>query len=161
MSEVGPNSVVKLCHGGADDNLKFYKSRQEAQPFASQSPQYLRFYTDRLCTMATPDQGHGLGTSSTCVVEMVRRDSAAQHPISNATFDIQNTTPADSRKSNGTGRPVDVDGSLPVPNTAVTSLQKWNHPRINVWRVFATFGAFTLMGANDAAYGVSFCLGCV
>ena len=32
--------------------------------------------------------------------------------------------------------------------------QQWNRPRINMWRVFATFVSFILMGANDAAYGV-------
>jgi hypothetical protein len=46
------------------------------------------------------------------------------------------------------------DGVL-SPDGAVTAVQQWNKPRLNMWRVFATFGSFALMGANDAAYGVS------
>jgi hypothetical protein len=34
-------------------------------------------------------------------------------------------------------------------------LEKWNQPRINIHRTFATFWSFLVMGANDAAYGVS------
>ncbi|KAJ6127630.1 hypothetical protein N7523_003242 [Penicillium sp. IBT 18751x] len=33
------------------------------------------------------------------------------------------------------------------------ALEKWNHPRINVYRSFSTFWSFLVMGANDAAYG--------
>lgn len=35
------------------------------------------------------------------------------------------------------------------------ALEKWNSPRINIYRSFATFWCFLTMGANDAAYGVS------
>jgi hypothetical protein len=35
------------------------------------------------------------------------------------------------------------------------ALEKWNQPRINVYRSFSTFWSFLVMGANDAAYGVS------
>lgn len=34
-------------------------------------------------------------------------------------------------------------------------LEKWNQPRVNIHRTFATFWSFLVMGANDAAYGVS------
>lgn len=51
---------------------------------------------------------------------------------------------------------IELDGpGLPPPSTAVNSLQKWNSPRINMWRVFATFYSFIMLGLNDAAYGVS------
>ncbi|CAG8172695.1 unnamed protein product [Penicillium nalgiovense] len=33
-------------------------------------------------------------------------------------------------------------------------LEKWNQPRINIHRTFATFWSFLVMGANDAAYGL-------
>jgi hypothetical protein len=58
--------------------------------------------------------------------------------------------------SNGSvaGRSSAGDDVLP-PDGAVTAVQQWNKPRLNMWRVFATFGSFALMGANDAAYGVS------
>lgn len=35
------------------------------------------------------------------------------------------------------------------------ALEKWNAPRINIYRSFATWWSFLVMGANDAAYGVS------
>jgi hypothetical protein len=49
----------------------------------------------------------------------------------------------------------DVDGSLPSPITASEQLQKWNYPRVNLWRTLAAFWGFIIMGANDAAVGVS------
>ena len=33
--------------------------------------------------------------------------------------------------------------------------EKWNSPRINTWRLGAVFWSMMIMGANDAAYGVS------
>lgn len=33
--------------------------------------------------------------------------------------------------------------------------QRWNHPRRNMWKVFAAFICFSIVGANDGAYGVS------
>jgi hypothetical protein len=47
-----------------------------------------------------------------------------------------------------------VGGGLPSPTTATEVLQRWNHPRSNMFRVFATFWSLLVMGANDAAYGV-------
>lgn len=46
------------------------------------------------------------------------------------------------------------DAALPSPTTANTTprLQKWNEGG-NMWRVFATFWCFLILGANDAAYG--------
>lgn len=41
------------------------------------------------------------------------------------------------------------------PPTAVDALEKWNQPRSNIYRTLATFWSFLVMGANDAAYGVS------
>lgn len=42
---------------------------------------------------------------------------------------------------------------LPQPSTTVNVVERWNHPKVNVYRTFATFWAFVIMGANDAAYG--------
>jgi hypothetical protein len=42
---------------------------------------------------------------------------------------------------------------LPQPSTTVGVVERWNHPRVNIWRTSATFFAFIIMGANDAAYG--------
>jgi hypothetical protein len=44
---------------------------------------------------------------------------------------------------------------LPQPSTTVSVIERWNNPKFNIYRTFATLFAFTIMGANDAAYGVS------
>ena len=41
----------------------------------------------------------------------------------------------------------------PPPATAVAVLEQWNRPRINMYRTFATFYSFIILGMNDAAYG--------
>jgi len=41
------------------------------------------------------------------------------------------------------------------PPAAVEMVQRWNHPKSNVPKVGACFWSFVVMGANDAAYGVS------
>ena len=38
-------------------------------------------------------------------------------------------------------------------HTEEAQLQKWNFPRINMFRCFATFWSFICLGANDGAYG--------
>jgi hypothetical protein len=42
---------------------------------------------------------------------------------------------------------------LPQPSTTVSVVERWNNPKINIWRTAATFYASVIMGANDAAYG--------
>lgn len=41
------------------------------------------------------------------------------------------------------------------PDHAVSALPAWNQSRANIFKTFTTFIAFIIMGANDAAYGVS------
>jgi hypothetical protein len=41
------------------------------------------------------------------------------------------------------------------PTNEVNKLEKWNHPRINMYRYLTTLFCLILMGMNDAAYGVS------
>src|SRR3984885_5202984 len=48
---------------------------------------------------------------------------------------------------------VEAIGTLPTPTVAIPVLQKWNNPRINMFRVFATFYSFVILGLNDGAYG--------
>lgn len=57
---------------------------------------------------------------------------------------------------------VDADSDLESPGgnedgtTRVSRVvEKWNEPRINIYRTFATFWSFVILGANDAATGVS------
>lgn len=47
--------------------------------------------------------------------------------------------------------------SLTGDSDGFRALEKWNQPRINIYRSFSTFWSFLVMGANDAAYGVSVC----
>jgi hypothetical protein len=47
----------------------------------------------------------------------------------------------------------EVDHS--VTDSEDLDLERWNEPRANAYRYFATIFAFTIMGMNDAAYGVS------
>jgi hypothetical protein len=50
---------------------------------------------------------------------------------------------------------LDIHDDVTPPETAVNALPIWNSPRINMWRVFATYFSFLIFGANDGAYGVS------
>ena len=43
--------------------------------------------------------------------------------------------------------------SEPGIREVVISREKWNHPRINTWRLAAIFFAFFNFGLNDASYG--------
>jgi fucose permease len=47
----------------------------------------------------------------------------------------------------------DRNETLPPPTTATEHAETWRSPAINMYRVPATFWAFTLMGMNDATYG--------
>lgn len=44
--------------------------------------------------------------------------------------------------------------SASTPSVTVSALEKWNHPRSNIYKTLTTFWSFLVMGANDAAYGV-------
>ena len=43
--------------------------------------------------------------------------------------------------------------SEPGISEVVISRDKWNHPRVNTWRLAAIFFAFFNFGLNDASYG--------
>lgn len=47
----------------------------------------------------------------------------------------------------------DRNETLPSPTTASAPVERWNSPRINIYRLAATFWSFVVMGMNDAAYG--------
>ena len=48
----------------------------------------------------------------------------------------------------------EANESLTRPNSFSEQVQRWNSPRINVYRLFAAFWGFIIMGANDAVIGV-------
>ncbi len=49
----------------------------------------------------------------------------------------------------------DVESERPSSNV-VQVKQRWNQPRVNIWRLIAVFLTFFNLGANDASYGVGF-----
>lgn len=54
----------------------------------------------------------------------------------------------------GSNEDSDRNETLPSPTTTATDkVETWNNPRRNVYKVAATFWAFTIMGMNDATYG--------
>jgi hypothetical protein len=50
---------------------------------------------------------------------------------------------------------IDPPEFLPQPSTTVLVVERWNQSKLNIFRTLATLFAFMIMGANDAAYGVS------
>lgn len=99
--------------------------------------------------------------SSTSVIELPSR--AAAHPsVANATGVLGRSQEPQatgesrlgaaeeaSRRSPGVGSFTASDGAV------VEAAEKWNSPRINIFRLGATFWSLMIMGANDSAYGVS------
>jgi hypothetical protein len=71
--------------------------------------------------------------------------------------DVQNPDVRSQRKL-GTSDLENIREDVAPPDTAVDALQKWNSPRINMWRVSATFFSFFVFGMNDGSYGVSLSL---
>jgi hypothetical protein len=49
---------------------------------------------------------------------------------------------------------VDAYGPNPTDPNIVRELERWNHPRINIYRTLCTYLSFAVLGANDGAYGV-------
>ena len=88
------------------------------------------------------------GGSSTYVVEL---QDASGYLQNSTNLSSQNLSIQEDRKSKSNDDP---NESLPSPTTAVEQHQKWNRPRVNLFRSFAAFWGFTVMGMNDATYGV-------
>lgn len=82
--------------------------------------------------------------------DRIERPASAKHPDTERHLH-QTLTP---RLSNISVNNDPVE-NLPSPTTAAAArLERWNAPRTNLWRTFAAFWSFVVMGANDAAYGV-------
>ncbi|KAJ0302897.1 hypothetical protein COL516b_006943 [Colletotrichum fioriniae] len=52
------------------------------------------------------------------------------------------------------GSNTDATGGLPAPTTTAEVVQRWKHPRSNLFRVLSCFFSLLVSGANDAAYGL-------
>lgn len=60
--------------------------------------------------------------------------------------------PISKTESSTKQQPLEILDDQP-PSNAVEALQRWNTPRINMWRVLATFWSFFVVGLNDGSYG--------
>ncbi|CAI7676441.1 unnamed protein product [Penicillium pancosmium] len=74
--------------------------------------------------------------ASTCVLQEQSHDAN--------TITLQTLPPSEHSRTD----------SSETSHDGFAALEKWNEPRINAYRSFATFWSFLVMGANDAAYGV-------
>jgi hypothetical protein len=100
------------------------------------------------------------GGSSTCVVEPVELQEITQQlqkpenvKLSAPSAGLNTHDAAGSQHVlPETYDPVE---NLPSPTTTpAEKLERWNTPRLNLWRTLAAFWSFVVMGSNDAAYGV-------
>ncbi|RLL94100.1 hypothetical protein CFD26_103627 [Aspergillus turcosus] len=48
---------------------------------------------------------------------------------------------------------IQLEASPPPPGNVFPAIERWNHPKSNIYKTLATFWCFLVMGANDAAYG--------
>ena len=103
--------------------------------------------------------------SSTCVIELPSR-AGLSSPTGNgagASSDKpQEARPSGERRLAETRNParssaeqIEAGDFGPGDGPVVEAAEKWNEPRINVFRVGAAFWSLMIMGANDSAYGVS------
>ncbi|KAK5111269.1 hypothetical protein LTR85_012210 [Meristemomyces frigidus] len=99
------------------------------------------------------------GNSSTAVMEPIKLDPVrARQDIQSLPNKRALSISRRSLRSNGSfshqgTQDEDRNETLPSPTIATEQLERWNYPRSNIYRVFAVFWAFLIMGANDATYG--------
>jgi len=86
------------------------------------------------------------GSSSTCVIEaeaIKLQSMAVEEPGNNQ---VQRTIRQPSRSEIQLGNQDNCpEGILSSPTTASEQLERWNHPRVNIYRTMATFVGFTIM----------------
>ena len=94
---------------------------------------------------------HQNGGSSTYVIE----PSIELQDVSSYLQRPQDAKTAPSLKiSDRSSQNDDPVENLPSPTTqAAEKLERWNQSRTNLYRTFAAFWSFVVMGSNDAAYG--------
>jgi hypothetical protein len=104
---------------------------------------------------------HQNGGSSTCVVEpesVELQDVSIHFKQPSKTYQPNSTrTSLNIQKVRSLKEDPQQDDpvqNLPSPTTASEKLERWNHPRTNLFRTLAAFWGFVVMGSNDAAYGV-------
>lgn len=68
---------------------------------------------------------------------------------------LETSTSTRNHDDNDSNSPTTRDQDLPAPSTAVDAMERWNAPKSNMYRLFATFVSFFVLGLNDATPGVS------
>ncbi|EFQ89955.1 hypothetical protein PTT_13604 [Pyrenophora teres f. teres 0-1] len=94
------------------------------------------------------------GNSSTCVEQPIELQDVSNHLSKPQDAKVAGSyTSLRLSDTKGT-RESDPVENLPSPTTqAAEKLERWNHPRSNLFRTMAAFWSFVVMGSNDAAYG--------
>lgn len=94
---------------------------------------------------------HQNGGASTCVVEQ----PIELQDVSSYLQKPQDAKTAPSLKiSDRASQDDDPVETLPSPTIqAAEKLERWNQSGTNLYRTFAAFWSFIVMGSNDAAYG--------
>lgn len=94
------------------------------------------------------------GNSSTCVEQPIELQDVSSYlgkPQDVKVADSHTGLRLSDTKGSQESDPVE---NLPSPTTqAAEKLERWNHPRSNLFRTMAAFWSFVVMGSNDAAYG--------
>ena len=81
------------------------------------------------------------------MTRMAIKDGASKHAV-----ELQDV----SNYLNSSGNSPKADssnGEQQAPSHAVHALERWNQSRTSIFKTLSTFFGFTVMGANDAAYG--------
>jgi hypothetical protein len=74
---------------------------------------------------------------------------------SNSTADIEGKLPEQTIQLPDSVSPPQSVKEAVEPEALPPALERWNHPRVNMYRTLACLWCFVILGANDAAYGVS------
>ncbi|TKA33749.1 hypothetical protein B0A50_00585 [Salinomyces thailandicus] len=101
-------------------------------------------------------------SSSTAIMELEELDPIHARQESHSTTNkqapsvsgrsLRSHISSDSHKDDH-GGDFDRNETLPSPTTATEPIETWRSPSGNMYKLFATFWAFTIMGMNDATYG--------
>jgi hypothetical protein len=86
------------------------------------------------------------GGSSTCVIEaetVKLQSMTVEEPGNNQALRI--TRQLSRREIQLGNQDNGPEGTLPSPTTASEQLERWNHPRVNIYRTIATFVGFVIM----------------
>jgi len=99
---------------------------------------------------------HQNGTSSTCLEQPIELQDVSSYISKPQDAQIASSSSTGGLRLSDTkgARESDPIENLPSPTTqAPAKLERWNHPRSNLFKTMAAFWSFVVMGSNDAAYG--------